>query len=58
MDWIRKRMNFRCFNKRTDSKVLKVEVESGGEDFMDAAVAEARVSPQHLVIMVNGIIGR
>jgi hypothetical protein len=51
-------MNFRCFNKRTDSKVLKVEVESGGEDFMDAAVAEARVSPQHLVIMVNGIIGR
>ncbi|KAJ6863167.1 hypothetical protein NC652_039888 [Populus alba x Populus x berolinensis] len=57
MDWIRKRMNFRCFNKRTDSKVLKVEVESGGEDFMDAAVAEARVSPQHLVIMVNGIIG-
>lgn len=54
-----KRMNFfRCFNKRTGSKELKVKVDSGGEDLMDAGAAKARVSPQHLVIMVNGIIGR
>ncbi|KAJ6296036.1 hypothetical protein OIU78_023966 [Salix suchowensis] len=53
-----KRMNFfRCFNKRTGSKELKVKVDSGGEDLMDAGAAKARVSPQHLVIMVNGIIG-
>ncbi|KAJ6731608.1 ALPHA/BETA-HYDROLASES SUPERFAMILY PROTEIN [Salix purpurea] len=58
MIWIRKRMNFfRCFNKRTGSKELKVKVDSGGEDLMDAGAAKARVSPQHLVIMVNGIIG-
>ena len=49
---------FRCFNKRTGSKELKVKVDCGGEDFMDAGAAKARVSPQHLVIMVNGIIGR
>ena len=27
-------------------------------DLMDAAMAEAKVSPQDLVIMVNGLIGR
>ncbi|CAK7344592.1 unnamed protein product [Dovyalis caffra] len=56
MDWMR-RMSITCFQKRTDRNGIKVEVDSGGEVFMDTAVAEARVSPQHLVIMVNGIIG-
>ncbi|CAI9098572.1 OLC1v1035242C1 [Oldenlandia corymbosa var. corymbosa] len=40
-------------------KGQKVEVESdnGGEDFFDAATAEAKVQPQHLVVMVNGLAG-
>ncbi|XP_065848921.1 uncharacterized protein [Euphorbia lathyris] len=41
----------------SNAKVVKVEVDSGGEDVFDAAAAEARVPPDHLVIMVNGIIG-
>ncbi|KAL3532866.1 hypothetical protein ACH5RR_006387 [Cinchona calisaya] len=50
-----------CFPDRTN-KGQKVEVESkvnneGGEDFFDAASAEAKVQPQHLVIMVNGLAG-
>ncbi|KAL8493254.1 hypothetical protein ACS0TY_024465 [Phlomoides rotata] len=47
-----------CFKGRSSKKERKVEVESadGGEDVFDAAAAEARVA-DHLVIMVNGIIG-
>lgn len=49
-----------CFKGRSSKKERKVEIESanGGEDVFDAAAAEARVQPDHLVIMVNGIIGR
>ncbi|KAI7989372.1 hypothetical protein LOK49_LG13G01623 [Camellia lanceoleosa] len=38
---------------------LKVEVESvnGGEDVFDAVSADAKVQPEHLVIIVNGIVG-
>lgn len=48
-----------CFKGRSSKKERKVEVESanGGEDVFDAAAVEARVA-DHLVIMVNGIIGR
>ncbi|KAA8535490.1 hypothetical protein F0562_030493 [Nyssa sinensis] len=40
-------------------KGQKVEVDSanGGEDVFDAVSVEAKVGPDHLVIMVNGIIG-
>ncbi|CAI0394048.1 unnamed protein product [Linum tenue] len=37
---------------------LKVEIDSGGEDVLDAGVAAgSRAYPEHLVIMVNGLIG-
>ncbi|GFP96211.1 putative lipase rog1 [Phtheirospermum japonicum] len=45
-----------CFKGRSSKKEIKVEIESacGGDDIFDAY---ARVQPDHLVIMVNGIIG-
>ncbi|CAK9143670.1 unnamed protein product [Ilex paraguariensis] len=49
-----------CFKfKQRPKKDREVEVESvsGGEDIFNAASAEAKVQPEHLVIMVNGIIG-
>lgn len=54
-----KKLSRGCFPDRT-KKGQKVEVESdnGGEDFFDAATAESKVQPQHLVIMVNGLAGR
>ncbi|KAJ9689555.1 hypothetical protein PVL29_014973 [Vitis rotundifolia] len=47
-----------CFGDRA-GKGRMVEVESvDGEDVFDAvAAAEAKVFPEHLVIMVNGIVG-
>lgn len=49
-----------CFKGRCSKNERKVEVEAanGGEDLYDAAAAESKVQPDHLVIMVNGIIGR
>ncbi|XP_009606833.1 uncharacterized protein LOC107791666 [Nicotiana tabacum] len=40
-------------------KGQKVEIESvnDGEDVFDAASAKAKLQPEHLVIMVNGLIG-
>lgn len=48
-----------CFSNGL-KKGQKVEVENvnGGEDIFDAASAEAEVQPQHLVVMVNGLVGR
>ncbi|KAL3643207.1 hypothetical protein CASFOL_014022 [Castilleja foliolosa] len=45
-----------CFKGRSSKKGVEVEIESasGGEDVFDA---DPRVQPDHLVIMVNGIIG-
>uniref|UniRef100_A0A2C9VNP3 DUF676 domain-containing protein n=1 Tax=Manihot esculenta TaxID=3983 RepID=A0A2C9VNP3_MANES len=40
-----------------NGKALKVEADSCGEDIFDAASANARDPPDHLVIMVNGIVG-
>lgn len=42
-----------CFN----SPRLQVEAEIGGEDLFNAAATDKR-TPNHLVIMVNGITGR
>ncbi|WJZ98885.1 hypothetical protein VitviT2T_017378 [Vitis vinifera] len=57
MDLVRK-VTRGCFGDRA-GKGWMVEVESmGGEDVFDAVVAaEAKVFPEHLVIMVNGIVG-
>lgn len=48
-----------CFGDRA-GKARMVEVESvDGEDLFDkVAASEAKVFPDHLVIMVNGIVGR
>ncbi|XP_057786469.1 putative lipase ROG1 isoform X2 [Salvia miltiorrhiza] len=48
-----------CFKGCCSKKEREVEVEAanGGEDLFDAAVADSKVQPDHLVIMVNGIIG-
>ncbi|GAV92160.1 DUF676 domain-containing protein [Cephalotus follicularis] len=57
MEWLRELgLGLGCFmEKRT--KGLKVEADSGGHNFFDSAAAEAKVPPDHLVIMVNGLIG-
>lgn len=57
MKWIR-RMSRGCF-KVPPEKGQKVEIESdtGGEDYFDAAAVTAKKYPEHLVVMVNGIIG-
>ncbi|KAJ7979497.1 alpha/beta-Hydrolases superfamily protein [Quillaja saponaria] len=51
-----RRMGAGCL-KNQQGKGMNVEVDSGGEDFFDAAAAESSYVPEHLVIMVNGIIG-
>ncbi|KAI4344380.1 hypothetical protein L6164_011614 [Bauhinia variegata] len=51
-----RRMGRGCFKSRQD-KGLKVEADSGGEDFFDASATVAKPVAEHLVIMVNGIIG-
>ncbi|CAN1228873.1 Putative lipase ROG1 [Linum grandiflorum] len=47
-----------CFGTRRSTAKggggLKVEIDSGGEDVFNS---ESRVFPEHLVIMVNGLIG-
>ncbi|KAI8565797.1 hypothetical protein RHMOL_Rhmol03G0289500 [Rhododendron molle] len=57
MEVIRK-LSRGCFSDPR-RKGQKVEVESvdGGVDFFDKAAADAKVPPEHLVIMVNGIGG-
>ncbi|KAL3819535.1 hypothetical protein ACJIZ3_005440 [Penstemon smallii] len=58
MEFLRK-FSRGCFKGRSSKKEGKVEIEyvNGGEDVFDAAAAESKVQPDHLVIMVNGIIG-
>ncbi|KAK8697527.1 hypothetical protein V6N13_113672 [Hibiscus sabdariffa] len=36
---------------------IKVEEDSGGQDVFDPDAMASKVSPEHLVIMVNGLIG-
>ncbi|KAJ0031503.1 hypothetical protein Pint_14209 [Pistacia integerrima] len=52
MEWLR-RMGGGCVKDRR-SKVLKVEADSGGEDVFSAA---AKPPPEHLIVMVNGLVG-
>lgn len=52
-----RRMGGGCFKNHHD-KGLKVEADSGGEDFYDVSTGVANQVSEHLVIMVNGIIGR
>ncbi|KAJ4823770.1 hypothetical protein Tsubulata_012086 [Turnera subulata] len=57
MDWVR-RVSDGFFKERSSRKGIKVEFENGGVDVFDAAAAsEWKRSPDHLVIMVNGIVG-
>lgn len=57
MDLVRK-VSRGCFGDRS-GKGRMVEVESvDGEDVLDAAAAESKLFPEHLVVMVNGIVGR
>lgn len=54
-----RKINIRFFPNRRTADVIKVEVDVSGEDIFDPVVAaEANSFPDHLVIMVNGIVGR
>lgn len=59
MDFLQRLVGGGCFRGST-RQGLKVEIDSGGEDVFDAAAAAANNNavPEHLVVMVNGIIGR
>ncbi|XP_021755903.1 uncharacterized protein LOC110721088 [Chenopodium quinoa] len=52
-----------CFGNRKDRQLQqlgqKTETESvaGGQDIVDSAMVEFNLSPKHLVVMVNGLIG-
>ncbi|XP_028796010.1 putative lipase YOR059C, partial [Neltuma alba] len=51
-----RRLGGGCF-KNPNDKGLKVEADSGGEDFFDVSAGVSKPACEHLVIMVNGIIG-
>ncbi|VVB12718.1 unnamed protein product [Arabis nemorensis] len=51
MEWMN-RLGVGCFSMNRSKRELKTEIDSGGEDLFDAAE-----KPDHLVVMVNGIIG-
>ncbi|XP_022729939.1 uncharacterized protein LOC111285001 isoform X2 [Durio zibethinus] len=58
MAWFR-HMISGCF-KSTElppKQGIKVEENSGGQDVFDADAMNSKVSPEHLVIMVNGLMG-
>ncbi|XP_009759145.1 putative lipase YDL109C isoform X1 [Nicotiana tabacum] len=57
MEWLRK-LSRGCL-RNCPRKGQKVEIESvnDGEDVFDAASAKAKLQPEHLVIMVNGLVG-
>ncbi|KAF8114028.1 hypothetical protein N665_0043s0096 [Sinapis alba] len=48
-----KRLGIGCFAAKQSTRELKTEKDSGGEDLF----AESAEKPDHLVVMVNGIIG-
>lgn len=62
MEFLRK-MGIGCFGSGKEKKLQqlgnKTETESvaGGQDVVDSAMVEAKLSPKHLVVMVNGLIG-
>ncbi|KAG4187174.1 hypothetical protein ERO13_A08G086500v2 [Gossypium hirsutum] len=58
MVWVRS-MAGGCFKSKETLPELRIKVEedSGGQDFFDPDAMASKVSPEHLVIMVNGLIG-
>ena len=44
-----------CFKGKDSKAVIKVEADSGGEDVFQVS---SGARPDHLVVMVNGLIGR
>ncbi|CAO2823014.1 unnamed protein product [Amaranthus hypochondriacus] len=50
-----------CFSKMGNgcfgNKKEKTQVVASGRDVMNDTMAEAKLNPQHLVVMVNGLIG-
>lgn len=47
-----------CFrNSFNKGQKVKIESVNDGEDVFDAASARAKLQPEHLVIMVNGLVG-
>ncbi|XP_010536936.1 PREDICTED: putative lipase ROG1 [Tarenaya hassleriana] len=46
-----------CFPANNRGRGLKSEIDSGGEDVFDSAAMESAEKPDHLVVMVNGIVG-
>ncbi|XP_010433593.1 PREDICTED: uncharacterized protein LOC104717680 [Camelina sativa] len=56
MEWMN-RLGIGCFAANRSKRELKTEIDNGGEDFFDAAVMESAEKPDHLVVMVNGIVG-
>ncbi|KAL6191618.1 hypothetical protein ACLB2K_038008 [Fragaria x ananassa] len=58
MDFLQRFVGGGCFRGFT-RQGLKVEINGAGEDVFDAAAAAANNNavPEHLVVMVNGIIG-
>ncbi|KAF5456281.1 hypothetical protein F2P56_025778, partial [Juglans regia] len=53
MEWLSKKGGG-CFRSNQGKDVIKFEADSGGVDIFDAA---PRAVPDHLVIMVNGLVG-
>lgn len=53
MDWIR-RFSVGCFSDRRSNKDFKMEADSGGVDVFSTS---AKPPPEHLIIMVNGLVG-
>ncbi|XP_010448373.1 PREDICTED: uncharacterized protein LOC104730841 [Camelina sativa] len=56
MEWMN-RLGIGCFAANRSKRELKTEIDNGGEDLFDAAVMESTEKPDHLVVMVNGIVG-
>ncbi|KAL4283645.1 hypothetical protein GQ457_16G005400 [Hibiscus cannabinus] len=58
MPWVRS-MAGGCFKSKEPPPEpgIKVEEDSGGQDVFSADAMNSKVSPEHLVIMVNGLIG-
>ncbi|GMI89130.1 hypothetical protein like AT4G25770 [Hibiscus trionum] len=58
MAWVRD-MAGGCFKsvEPSSKQRIKVEEDSGGQDVFDPDAMASKVSPEHLVIMVNGLIG-
>ncbi|KAL6984993.1 hypothetical protein U1Q18_018374 [Sarracenia purpurea var. burkii] len=57
MEVIRKMSRGCIMDRRNKGKKVVVESANGGEDIFDSLSVEGTVPPEHLVIMVNGIIG-